>query len=58
MVAARLPVISPRDDAIAFDEDSSNSGIRARFSQPFLRLGEGGSHEFFVHVRWRHELKV
>jgi hypothetical protein len=32
MIAARLSVISARDDAIAFDEDSSNSGIRARFS--------------------------
>jgi hypothetical protein len=32
MIAARLPVISARDDAIAFDEDSSNSGIRARSS--------------------------
>jgi hypothetical protein len=58
MIAARLPVISARDDAIAFDEDSSNSGIRARFSQPFLCFGEGGSHEFFVRVLWRHELKV
>jgi len=58
MIAARLPVTSARDDAIAVNEDSPNSGIRARFSQPFLRLGEGGSHEFFVHVRWRHELKV
>jgi hypothetical protein len=58
MVAARLPMISARDDAIAFDEDSSNSGIRPRFSQPFLRFGEGDSHEFFVRVLWRHELKV
>jgi hypothetical protein len=32
MIAASLPVISARDDVIAFDEDSSNGGIRARFS--------------------------
>jgi len=58
MIAARLPVISARYDAITINEDGSHSGIRARFSQPLLRFGKGSSHEFFVQLRWRHELKV
>ena len=58
MIATRLPVISACDNAIAVNEDGSNSGIRARFSQPLLRFGKGRSHEFFVQLRWRHELKV
>jgi hypothetical protein len=32
MIAARLPMITARDGAIAFNEDGANSGIRARFS--------------------------
>ena len=50
MIAARLPMISARDDAIALYEHSSNSGIRACFSQSLFRFGEGSAHEFFVRV--------
>jgi len=58
MIATGLPVISACDDAIVFDEDGSDSGIRARCSEPLPRFDKSGSHEFVVHVRWRHELKV
>jgi hypothetical protein len=50
MIAARLAMISAGDDAVAFNQDSSNSGVRACFSQPSPRFGKGSSHEFFVHA--------
>jgi hypothetical protein len=58
MIAAGLPVMSARDDAIALDEHSSNSWIRARLSQSLSSLRQGRPHEFFVRILLRHELKV
>jgi hypothetical protein len=58
MIATRPPVISARDDTIAPYENGSHSGIRARRSKSLFRFSDGSSHEFFVHIHWRHELKV
>jgi len=43
-------VISACDDVIAVSEDSTNRGVRARFSQSLPRFDKGGTHEFFVRI--------
>jgi hypothetical protein len=58
VIAAGLAMVTAREDAIVFDEDSAHSWIRACPTETFLRLGQRGSHEFLVCVVLGHEQKV